>query len=64
MEKFYLEEPSLERMNDVKEYIEDHFLYNSNIAGDSGLEEEYLNYESFTSANNPNDVRISAQYAY
>ena len=26
--------------------------------------EEYLNYESFTSANNPNDVRISAQYAY
>ena len=47
MEKFYLEEPSLERKNDVKEYIEEHFLYNSNIAGDSGLEEEYVAYEKW-----------------
>ena len=47
MEKFYLEEPSLERINDVKEYIEEHFLYNSNIAGDSGLEEEYVDYENW-----------------
>ena len=47
MEKFYLEKPSLERINDVKEYIEEHFLYNSNIAGDSGLEEDYLNYEKW-----------------
>ena len=47
MENFYLEEPSLERMNDVKEYIEEHFLYNSNIVGDSGLEEDYLNYEKW-----------------
>ena len=49
MEKFYLEEPSLERMNDVKEYIEEHFKYNSKIAGDSGLEEEYVEYEKWLS---------------
>lgn len=45
MESFYLEKASLERKNDVKSYIEEHFLYNSNIAGDGGLEEEYSNYE-------------------
>ena len=47
MEKFYLEEPSLKRKEDVKEYIEEHFKYNSNINGDSGLEEGYINYEEW-----------------
>ena len=47
MEKFYLELPSLKRKEEVKEYIEEHFNHNSNIAGDSGLEEEYLNYEEW-----------------
>lgn len=47
MEKFYLENPSLSRKEEVKEYIEEHFKYNSNIAGDSGLEEDYLNYEEW-----------------
>lgn len=47
MERFYLEEASLERKDDVKSYIEEHFLYNSNIAGDGGLEEDYNNYEAW-----------------
>lgn len=33
MEKFYLEEASLERKQQAIEYIEEHFKYNSNIAG-------------------------------
>ena len=47
MERFYLENPSLKRKEDVKEYIQEHFKYNSYIAGDSGLEEDYLNYEEW-----------------
>ena len=47
MEKFYLEIASLKRKEEVKEYIEEHFEHNSNIAGVSGLEEEYLNYEEW-----------------
>ena len=47
MEKFYLEEASLKRKDEVKEYIEEHFEYNSKIAGDSGLSREYLNYEEW-----------------
>ena len=70
MEKFYLEKPSLERINDVKEYIEEHFLYNSNIAGDSGLEEDYLNYEKWlhkmdllgNSETCPNNICVGREY--
>lgn len=70
MGKFYLEEPSLERRNDVKEYIEEHFKYNSNIAGDSGLEEEYINYEKWLtqmellkdSKTCPNNMCIGREY--
>lgn len=70
MEKFYLEEPSLERRNDVKEYIEEHFKYNSNIAGDSGLEEEYIDYEKWLykmellkdSKTCPNNMCIGREY--
>ena len=47
MEKFYLEEPSLRRKEDIKAYIEEHIKYNSKINGDSGLEEQYLNYEEW-----------------
>ena len=47
MERFYLENPSLKRKKEVKEYIQEHFKYNSSIAGDSGLEEDYLNYEEW-----------------
>ena len=47
MENFYLEEPSLERINDVKEYFEEHQKYNSNSNGTSGLDKEYLNYEKW-----------------
>lgn len=47
MERFYLEEPSIKRKEDVKEYIEEHFAFNSNINGAGGLEEEYLNYEEW-----------------
>ena len=47
MEKFYLEEASLERKDEAIEYIEEHFKYNSNIAGVSGLDDEYVNYEKW-----------------
>lgn len=47
MEKFYLESPSLDRINDVKEYVEEHQQYNSNPHGTSGLDKEYLNYKEW-----------------
>lgn len=49
MGKFYLEEPSLKRKQDIKEYIEEHFKYNSDINGSMGLDKEYLNYENWLS---------------
>ena len=47
MEKFYLEEANLERKQEAIDYIEEHKEYNSNIAGASGLDDEYLNYEKW-----------------
>ena len=47
MEKFYLEEASLKRKNDIKEYMEEHFKYNSDVNGSMGLDKEYLNYEEW-----------------
>lgn len=47
MEKFYLEEASITRKNDVKEYVEEHIKYNSQTAGTSGVDEEYKNYEQW-----------------
>lgn len=52
MEKFYLEEANLERKQEVIEYIEEHFKYNSNIAGVNGLDNEYLNYEEWLNKQN------------
>lgn len=47
MEKFYLEEPNIERKEEVREFIEEFFEYNSKIAGVSGLDKEYMNYEEW-----------------
>lgn len=47
MEKFYLEEASLERKQEAIEFIEEHLKYNSDIAGVSGLHHEYQNYEKW-----------------
>ena len=47
MEKFYLEEASLERKQEAIEYIEEHFKYDSYIAGVSGLDDEYQDYEKW-----------------
>lgn len=47
MEKFYLEEPTLERKNDATEYIEEHIKYNSNINGTGGLDDGYKDYENW-----------------
>ena len=46
-EKFYLEEPSLERKEDAIEYMEEFIKYNSETAGDSGLDTGYKNYEKW-----------------
>lgn len=47
MERFYLEEPSISRKEDVKEYIEEHFEHSSDINGAGGLDKHYLNYEEW-----------------
>lgn len=46
-EKFHLEEPSLERKEDAIEYMEEFIKYNSETAGDSGLDTGYKNYEKW-----------------
>lgn len=38
MEKFYLEEPSLERKEDAIAYIQEFYDHNSNINGTGGLQ--------------------------
>lgn len=47
MEKFYLEEANIERKEQVIEYVEEHFKYKAEIAGCSGLDEGYKNYEEW-----------------
>ena len=47
MDKFYYEEPSLERKDDAIEYINEHFKYKSNINGSGGLNRYYDNYEGW-----------------
>ena len=47
MEQFYLEEPSLKRKNEVINYIQEHFKYNSDINGSGGLDSSYENYEDW-----------------
>lgn len=47
MEKFYLEEPSLERKNDAIDYIEEHIKYSADSNGTNGLVHAYLNYEDW-----------------
>lgn len=46
-EKFYLEEPSLARKKEAIEYAEEFEKYNSETAGDSGLDTGYKNYEAW-----------------
>ena len=47
MEKFYLEEANINRKKQVIEYVEEHLKYNAEIAGCSGLDEGYKNYEEW-----------------
>lgn len=47
MEKFFYEEPSLERKKDAIEYIEEHLEYNSAINGSGGLNKYVNNYEEW-----------------
>lgn len=46
MERFYLEEPSLERENQILEYIEEMKQYKTQIHGDGGLK-KYLDEKSY-----------------
>lgn len=47
MEKFYFEEPSIERKKDAINYILEFYKYNSNINGSGGLEKYLDNYENW-----------------
>jgi len=51
MTKFYLEEPTLKRKEQSREYIEEHFEYNSNINGSGGLDKGYQEYEQWLKSN-------------
>ena len=44
MEKFYLEEPSLERKDEIIEYLDEFIKYNSNINGTGSLDKIYDGY--------------------
>ena len=44
MEKFYLEEPSLERKDEIIEYLDEFVKYNSNINGTGSLDKIYDGY--------------------
>lgn len=41
MEKFYFEKPSLERKNEIKEYLDEFIKYGSDINGSGGLDKIY-----------------------
>ena len=70
MEKFYLEEASLGRKQEAIEFIEEHLKYNSDIAGVSGLNHEYQNYEKWIeklelikkAETCPNNICIGREY--
>lgn len=44
MERFYLEEPSLERKDEIIEYLDEFVKYNSNINGTGSLDKIYNGY--------------------
>ena len=44
MERFYLEEPSLERKDEIIEYLDEFIKYNSNINGTDSLDKIYDGY--------------------
>lgn len=44
MKKFYLEEPSLERKDEIIEYLDEFVKYNSNINGTGSLDKIYDGY--------------------
>lgn len=44
MERFYLEEPSLERKDEIIEYLDEFVKYNSNINGTGSLDKIYDGY--------------------
>jgi len=47
MEKFYLEEANIDRKEEAIEYVLEHKEYNSEMAGASALDDEYLDYEKW-----------------
>ena len=44
MEKFYFESPSLERKNEIIEYLDEFVEYGSNINGSGSLDKIYDGY--------------------
>lgn len=60
-EKFYLEEPSIERKADAIDYIEEHFKYNSNINGANGLKRYLENYSGWLDKLNEDKNRIVSE---
>ena len=70
MERFYLEEPSLNRKEEAIEYINEHYEYNSNINGSGGLHRYINNYEEWLQKlqndykQKPNKERVPARTYY
>ena len=64
MEKFYLEEPSIERKQDVIDYINEHLKNNSPINGSHSIYKYIDNYEDWLKIVNeertitPNEERV------
>lgn len=66
MEKFYLEEPSLERENEAIQYISEHNEFNSNINGTGSLDKYFDNYEGWLEKlqndyNNPPEGKVPSK---
>ena len=70
MERFYLEEPNINRKEEAINYIEEHYKYNSNINGSGGLHRYIDNYENWLEKLNndynqiPNEERVPARTYY
>ena len=63
MEKFYLEEPNIERKKEAIEYINEFYKYNSNINGTGSLHRYLDNYENWLIKLEEDSKRIPSEEA-
>ena len=63
MERFYLEEPSLERKDEIIEYLDEFVKYNSNINGTGSLDKIYDGYTFEEIAQEENCSKVAIKYS-